>query len=269
MSIRKRTLAAAAGFAFVATAVVTPAALANGDNDHDGNGRRAQPATPADPTTCTDGLLTLVKVRTDEHRLGATVTVAERQDAQAQRNLAKAQADLANARTVEAATLAKWNAAKTELANAQAEDPKVKGHADRLAAAIKAEQLAHQAYLDAVTSRKQAEADLIKARQDAEKARSYLAELRVKQTNEHSLVVRLTLLVDGLCQKPAPAPAPIPTPEPTTEPTPVDTTPPVDNTPPAPVIVNQPQTQIVNNPAIGQVPTGSNTGGGAEAATVE
>jgi hypothetical protein len=257
VSIRKRTLAAAAGLAFAATAVVTPVALAGGE--------RHQP-TP-DPTTCTDGLLTLVKVRTDEHRLGATVTVAERQDAAAQNALHKAQADYADAKTIEATTLAKWNSRKSELAAIQNELANTPNHAARLLVAQQNEASAKQAYLDAQADRAKAEAALVKARQDANAKRSYLAELRVKQTDEHSLVVRLTLLVDSLCQKPAPAP--IPTPEPTEEPAPVDTTPPVDNTPPAPVIVNQPQTQIINNPAIGQVPTGSNTGGGSEAATVE
>jgi hypothetical protein len=266
VSIRKRTLAAAAGLAFVATAAITPAALAGGDSDHDGNGRRAQPSVPADPTTCTDGLLTLVKVRTDANRLGATVTVAERQDAAAQDALRKAQAGLADAKAVEAGTKAKLATAKIELDKVKAEPVATPGHAGRLVAAQNAYDNAYKAYADAQADTAKADAALIKARQDAEAKRSYLAELRVKQTNEGNLVARLTLLVDRLCQKPVP----VPTPEPTTEqpPPPVDTTPPVDNTPP-PVIVNQPQTQIINNPAIGQVPTGSNTGGGSEAATVE
>jgi hypothetical protein len=263
VSIRKRTLAAAAGFAFVATAVITPAALANGDDDHDGNGRRVQPSVPADPTTCADGLLTLVRVRTDANRLGARVTIAERQDAQAQHTLVKAQADLADAKTVEATTLAKWNLAKSNLATIAAEDSRTLNHAARLAAATEAEKTAHQAYLDAVADHAKAEAALVKAQQDANAKRSYLAELRVKQTNEGALVARLTLLVNGLCNHPVPVPVPTTEPAPTEEPAPVDTT------PPAPVIVNQPQTQIINNPSIGQVPTGSNTGGGAEAAIVE
>lgn len=263
MSIRKRTLAAAAGFAFVATAVITPAALANGDDDHDGNGRRVQPSVPADPTTCADGLLTLVRVRTDANRLGARVTIAERQDAQAQHTLVKAQADLADAKTVEATTKAKLAAAKIELDKVKAEPVATPGHAGHLVAAQNAYDNAYKAYADAQADRAKAEADLLKAQQDANAKRSYLAELRVKQTNEGALVARLTLLVNGLCNHPVPVPVPTTEPAPTEEPAPVDTT------PPAPVIVNQPQTQIINNPSIGQVPTGSNTGGGAEAAIVE
>jgi hypothetical protein len=273
VSIRKRTLAAAAGLAFAATAVTTPVALANGDNDHDGNGRRAQPAAPADPTTCTDGLLTLVKVRTDEHRLGVRVTVAEQDDEIAQKELRTArqddQAALETRRIAIHNAEAAYTAGKpyrgTILPGKIPPDTQAlaDGRADAAAQATRDSKIADakNAYANGGTAAK-----LATAKSNAEAKRSYLAELRVKQTDEHSLVVRLTLLVDSLCQKPAPAP--IPTPEPTEEPAPVDTTPPVDNTPP-PVIVNQPQTQIINNPAIGQVPTGSNTGGGSEAATVE
>jgi hypothetical protein len=319
VSIRKRTLAAAAAFAVAGITLAAPSALANTaykncnearaagasnipasdpryqpglDRNHNGigceagdpaavvviarvgNGRHAQPTAPGDPTTCTDGLLTLVKVRTDEHRLGVRVTVAEQDDEIAQKELRTArqddQAALETRRIAIHNAEAAYTAGKpyhgTILPGKTPPDTQAlaDGRADAAAQAIRDSKIADakNAYANGGTAAK-----LATAKSNAEAKRSYLAELRIKQTDEHSLVVRLTLLVDSLCQKPAPAP--IPTPEPTTEPAPVDTTPPVDNTPPAPVIVNQPQTQIINNPAIGQVPTGSNTGGGSEAATVE
>lgn len=254
MSIRKRTLAAAAGLAFAVTTVAAPVALANGDRHDNDNGRSRAAAYP-DPTTCADGLLTLVKVRSDEHGNGARVTVAERQDRDAQDALRRAQRADDKARDTRDAAVSAAQAVY------KAGQPYLDAAADATAAGVRNQKIAnanseYQAGGTAVA--------LANARQDAAKKRSYLAELRVKLSDAHGAVVRLTVLVNGLCNHTVPAPTEIPE----QPPAPVDN-PPVDVTPPAPVIVDNPAPVIINNPSIGQVPTGSNTGGGAEAATVE
>ena len=228
----------------------------------------AQPDVPSapDPTTCTDGLLTLVKVRTTEDHQHTSVTVAEQQDAAAQAALHKAQQDDANAKAVEAATLAKWNKARSDLATINAEAlPHNATWQKRHDDAVAAEQSAYQAYLDAQKDRAAADAALVKAHQDAQAKRSYLAELRVDLNHTHADVVRLTVLVDRLCNNHTPPPPPVDTTTDTPAP-PVSTD--VPPTTEAPVPSNN-GTVIVNNPQIGQVPTGSNTGGGSEADSVE
>jgi hypothetical protein len=249
-----RRLAVVVAATFTALALATPTALA------DGGGRYRDP----DPTTCASGLFSLVKIRTSEDGTRTRVTVAEREDAHAQAVLHTAEHNSRNAHAVEAATLAKWNRTRDELTAVNAESPHDDAWATRHANAVVVERSARQAYLDAHADTARTDAALAEARHNAERKRSYLAEIRLDLSHHHDDVLRITALVDHLCsgqQQP-----------PTTDEPPV-TEPPVTGVPTPTTDAPAPPVPVEPTPAgsaqVGQTPEGSVLTGGGALATAE
>lgn len=198
LTVGALTAVAALGFA--------PAALAN-----------------TDPVTCTDGLTSLLKVRTSEGLSHTRVTVAERADAQAQADLRAAAQDDRNARDELANADNAWGDAKRDLAAATPE---------QRPAAEAREQAAHDRYNQAQARAYAAHQRFADARVNADRKRSYLAEVRLDLGRDHRGVLHINVLVDQLCGRnggptvvtPVP-PAPVDTTEPAA---PVDTTTPAE-----------------------------------------
>lgn len=246
-----RALAAAAVGALAALTLSTAPALAQPD----------VPPVP-DPTTCSDALTDLVKVRTTENGLGARITVLEQDDKTSAKALHMAQQADKEAQATRDAKIAAANSQYTNVdfpaANAVPDNPAtptVNEHAVALQNALDKRNNAIAAANAAYTSGGTA-ADLVKAQHEYDRKHSALLDIRARLGGAHNDVARITVIVGKLCNQ---TPPPPPVTETTEAPAPVDVTPGPSNN----------GTVIVNNPSIGQVPTGSNTGGGSEAASVE
>ena len=224
--------------------------------------QRTTGTVPDDPTTCSDALTSLVKVRTTENGLGARISVLEQEDKIAAKALRSAQQADKEAQATRDAKIAAANSQYTNVdrpaADAITDNPKtpVDEHAVALQNALdkrnNAIAAANAAYASGGTA-----AALVKAQHEYDRTHSALLDVRAHLGDAHNAVARITIIIGKLCNQ-TPPPPPVET---TTE----APAPPVDTTP-AP---SNNGTVIVNNPQIGQVPTGSNTGGGAEAANVE
>ena len=252
-----RALAAAAVGALAALTLSTAPALAQPD----------VPPVP-DPTTCSDALTALVKVRTTENGLGARITVLEQDDKTSAKALHMAQQDDNKARQTLRVRLGDYNAAKALVAKWDGPDG-IHGTADDIPAATvidgktraqavaaqTARQSEYEAANTAVYGPDGTAAKLDRAQRDYNRTHSALLDIRARLGGAHDDVARITVIVGKLCNQ---TPPPPPVTETTEAPAPVDVTPGPSNN----------GTVIVNNPSIGQVPTGSNTGGGSEAASV-
>lgn len=276
-----RALAAAAVGALAALTLSTAPALAQPDAPH-----------VPDPTTCSDALTSLVKVRTTENGLGARITVLEQDDKTSAKALHMAQQADKEAQATRDAKIAAANSQYTNVdrpaADAVKDDPKttVDEHAQALQKALNDRDAAIAAANAAYTSGGTA-GDLVKAQRDYNRTHSALLDIRARLGGAHDDVARITVIVGKLCNQTPPATGgfkncddaiaagvhDIPASDPRyrrdldsdgdgiaceAAPAPVDVTPSPSNN----------GTVIVNNPSIGQVPTGSNTGGGSEAASV-
>lgn len=280
-----RALAAAAVGALAALTLSTAPALAQPD----------APNVP-DPTTCSDALTSLVKVRTTENGLGARVTVLEQDDKTSAKALHMAQQADKEAQATRDAKIAAANSQYTNgkpyrgviIPGQTPPDTQLKAdqRADAAALLIRDQKIAdaNSEYQAGGTA-----AALVKAQHEYNRNHSALLDIRARLGGAHNDVARITVIVGKLCNQTPPATGgfkncddaiaagvhDIPASDPRYR-RDLDSdgdgiaceapTAPIDTTTPAP---SNNGTVIVNNPSIGQVPTGSNTGGGAEAANVE
>lgn len=246
-----RALAAAAVGALAALTLSTAPALAQPD----------VPPVP-DPTTCSDALTALVKVRTTENGLGARITVLEQDDKTSAKALHMAQQDDNKARQTLAVRKSDYDKAVAALADydkshgAPPLPPVVAATRAGLVDDVTRTKAAYEAASTAVYGPNGTAAKLDAAQRDYNRTHSALLDIRARLGGAHNDVARITVIVGKLCNQ---TPPPPPVTETTEAPAPVDVTPGPSNN----------GTVIVNNPSIGQVPTGSNTGGGSEAASVE